>query len=47
MDPDFLKPVEDRGQSVSIREKSRETAQLTVILADDEASAQGGGARNQ
>ncbi len=34
MDPDFLKPVEDRGQSVSIQEGSRETVQLSLIPAD-------------
>ena len=35
MDPDFVKPVEDRGQSVSLRESSRESVQLSVIPSDD------------
>ena len=34
MDPDFLRPLEDRGQSISIQESSRETAQLNLIPAD-------------
>ena len=34
MDPDFLRPVEDRGQSVSIQEGSRESVQLNAIPAD-------------
>jgi hypothetical protein len=34
MDPDFLRPVEDRGQSISIQEGSRETVQLNVIPGD-------------
>ena len=34
MDPDFLKPVESQGQSVSIREGSRESVQLKVIAAN-------------
>jgi len=34
MDPDFLRPVEDRGQSVSIQEGGRETVQLNLIPGD-------------
>jgi hypothetical protein len=34
-DPDFLKPLENRGESVSIRENSRESAQLKLIPAED------------
>ena len=34
-DPEFLKPYENQGQAVTIREGSRETAQLKVILAAD------------
>jgi hypothetical protein len=34
-DPDFLKPFENRGESVSIREGSRETKKLKVIPADE------------
>ena len=34
MDPDFLRPVEDRGQSISIQESSRETVQLNLIPGD-------------
>jgi Carboxypeptidase regulatory-like domain len=34
MDPDFLRPVEDRGQSMSIHEGSRESVQINVIPAD-------------
>jgi len=37
MDPEFLKPVEDRGQSVGIQEGSRETMQLNLIPADSAA----------
>ena len=37
LDPEFLKPVEDRGQSFSIQEGSRETVQLNVIPADSAA----------
>jgi hypothetical protein len=31
-DPEFVKPVEDQGASVTIRENSRETLQLKLIL---------------
>ncbi|MFN7997470.1 MAG: carboxypeptidase-like regulatory domain-containing protein [Bryobacteraceae bacterium] len=34
MDPDFLQPVEDRGQSITIQEGSRESVQLTRIPGD-------------
>ena len=34
-DPEFLKPYENQGQAVTIREGSRETAQLKVILVAD------------
>jgi hypothetical protein len=32
MDPDFIKPVESQGESVTIRENSREKLQLKMIL---------------
>jgi hypothetical protein len=35
MDPDFVKPVEDRGQSVSVRPSGKESAQLKLIPAED------------
>ena len=35
MDPDFIQPVENRGESVAIRESSRENVQLRVIPAED------------
>lgn len=31
MDPDFLKPVENRGETITIREGSQESAQLKLI----------------
>jgi hypothetical protein len=31
MDADFLRPIEDRGQSISIHEGSRESVQLGLI----------------
>jgi hypothetical protein len=34
-DPEFLKPYENQGQAVTIREGSRETAQLKVISVAD------------
>jgi hypothetical protein len=34
-DPEFLKPYENQGQAVAIREGSRETAQLKVISSAD------------
>ena len=34
MDPDFLGPVENRGQSISISEGSRESVQLNLIPGD-------------
>jgi len=33
MDPDFIKPLASKGKAVTIREGSRETAQLVVIPA--------------
>jgi protocatechuate 3,4-dioxygenase beta subunit len=38
-DPDFLKPLESRGHSVTIRENSRENAQLDLIPAETEQAA--------
>ncbi|HYW45228.1 MAG TPA: carboxypeptidase-like regulatory domain-containing protein [Bryobacteraceae bacterium] len=32
-DPDFLKPLEDKGQAVTIRESGRESVQVTLIPA--------------
>ena len=41
-DPEFLKPYENQGQAVTIREGSRETAQLKVIpVADMPAKSAG------
>src|SRR5581483_7775878 len=34
MDPDFVKPVESRGEPVTIRENSRERVQLSMIPAE-------------
>lgn len=39
MDPDFLRPLEDRGHSISIQEGGREAVQLTVIPADSAPAA--------
>jgi hypothetical protein len=36
-DPEFLKAFENRGESISIREGSRETRQLKIIPAEDTA----------
>jgi len=36
-DPDLFQPLENRGESVSIREGSRETRQLKLIPADETA----------
>lgn len=41
MDPEFLKPLEDRSQSVTIQEGSRETVQLSTIPADSAAKTRG------
>jgi hypothetical protein len=38
-DPDFMKPHESEGQSVSIKERSHETFQLKVIPAESAESA--------
>jgi hypothetical protein len=37
-DPDFMKPHESEGQSVSIKEKAHETAQLKLIPMENAAS---------
>lgn len=34
-DPDFLKPFESKGESVTVKENSHENKQLTVIPADE------------
>ena len=34
-DPEFLKPFESRGESYSIRENGRESAQLKMIPAEN------------
>jgi hypothetical protein len=34
-DPEFLKPYENQGEAVTMREGSRETAQLKVISSAD------------
>ncbi len=40
-DPEFLKPYEDQGQAVTIREGSHETAQLKVLSAADTPKSAG------
>jgi hypothetical protein len=40
MDPDFLRPLEDRGQSISIQEGSHESVQLNAIAADSAPATQ-------
>ena len=40
MDPDFLRPVEDRGQPISIQEGSHESVQLNAIAADSAPAGQ-------
>jgi len=37
-DPDFMKPIESRGEEVTIREKSRETRQLKALPVDGAAA---------
>jgi hypothetical protein len=37
-DPDFMKPHESDGQSVSIKEKAHETVQLKIIPVENAAS---------
>lgn len=34
MDPDFMKPIETKGESLTLKEKDQKTAQLTMIPAD-------------
>lgn len=34
-DPEFLKPFDSKGESVSIKQKSQETRQLKAIPSDD------------
>jgi 5-hydroxyisourate hydrolase-like protein (transthyretin family) len=41
MDPEFLKPVEERGYAVQIREGSRESAELKLIPAEQPAPKTG------
>ncbi len=38
MDPDFVKPVEDRGASVSMRSNGKESVQLKLIPADSSST---------
>ena len=38
MDPEFIRPLASQGQSVSIREGSQQTVQLTMILSDGPAA---------
>jgi Polysaccharide lyase family 4, domain II len=38
MDPEFVKPVESQGESITIREKSRESLQLKLIPAEATSS---------
>jgi hypothetical protein len=42
-DPEFLKPYENKGVAVTIREGSHETAQLRLIPADSAPAAKGDG----
>jgi hypothetical protein len=42
-DPEFLKPYENKGESVAIREGSHETAQLKVIPSETAPAAKNGG----
>ena len=35
MDPDFMKPVEEKGESITLRKDSKETVQLKVIPAEE------------
>jgi hypothetical protein len=34
MDPDFMKPIESKGESLSLQERDRKSVQLTVIAGD-------------
>ena len=42
MDPDFVKPVENQGSSVTIRESSRESLQLKLIPAEAVSASEKG-----
>jgi hypothetical protein len=42
MDPDFVKPVENQGASVTIRESSRESLQLKLIPAEAASASEKG-----
>ena len=42
MDPEFVKPVESLGESVTIREKSRESLQLKLIPAEAASAGEKG-----
>ncbi len=41
MDPEFLKPVEERGHAIQIREGSRESAELKLIPLEQPAPKTG------
>jgi hypothetical protein len=40
-DPEFLKPYENQGEAVAIRENSRESVQLKLIEPDTKANKPG------
>jgi hypothetical protein len=42
MDPEFVKPVESQGESVTIRENSKERLQLKLIPAEAAAAGDKG-----
>jgi hypothetical protein len=39
MDPDVIKPIESKGEALSLRESDQKTLQLTLIPADSPAAA--------
>jgi len=41
MDPDFMKPVEGKGESLSLREKDQKAVQLTLIAAESSGGKRG------
>jgi hypothetical protein len=42
MDPEFVKPVEGQGESVTIRESSRESLQLKLIPVETAQAGKAG-----
>jgi uncharacterized protein (DUF2141 family) len=41
MDPDFLKPLETKGEPVSVSESAKESVKLKVIAAESASAKQG------